>query len=180
MNFFFFANPVQFPTLGRGGGAAVPPRAADFEPTFPTQFLLVHRNGLPLRESPISRVLKHISVHGVYMVKAWNETDVGPHVYRKVAPQCFCHHDPPHHECGFHEPPSPLWCGFHDPLHPIMNVDFLTHPTPPWMWISWPTHPTPGTFLGITSWNSWVGSLSLPFGRQLISNKISKPHTVAL
>ena len=35
------------------GGAAVPPRAADFEPTFPTQFLLVHRNGLPLRKSPI-------------------------------------------------------------------------------------------------------------------------------
>ena len=39
---FFFVNPVQFPTRGEGGWAAVSPRAADFEPTFPTQFLLVH------------------------------------------------------------------------------------------------------------------------------------------
>ena len=35
--------------LGGGGGGG----GRDFEPTFPTQFLLVHRYGLPLRESPI-------------------------------------------------------------------------------------------------------------------------------
>ena len=34
-------------------GGGWPAVSAHFEPRFPTQFLLKHHNGLPLRESPI-------------------------------------------------------------------------------------------------------------------------------
>ena len=43
-------NPVKFPTSTFQ--LQCHPRAAYFEPTFLTQFLLVHCKGLPLRESP--------------------------------------------------------------------------------------------------------------------------------